>query len=57
MLDLNSGDEFEIKLGKKAIRFTPEGGSKEENSAQKRGNKLVFYSSFAVNSEENAFSK
>ena len=31
MLDLNPGDEFEIKLGKKAIRLTPVGGSEEES--------------------------
>ena len=30
MLDLESGDEFEIKLGKKAIRLVPVGGSDEE---------------------------
>ena len=30
MLDLNPGDEFEIKLGKKAIRLVPVGGSDEE---------------------------
>ena len=30
MLDLNPGDEFEIKLGKKAIRLIPVGGSEEE---------------------------
>ena len=31
MLDLNPGDEFEIKLGKKAIRLIPVGGSEEES--------------------------
>ena len=31
MLDLNVGDEFEIKLGKKAIRLIPVGGSEEED--------------------------
>ena len=30
MLDLQVGDEFEIKLGKKAIRLIPVGGSEEE---------------------------
>ena len=30
MLDLEPGDEFEIKLGKKAIRLIPVGGSDEE---------------------------
>lgn len=30
MLDLTPGDEFEIKLGKKAIRLIPVGGSEEE---------------------------
>jgi len=30
LLDLNVGDEFEIKLGKKQIRLTPVGGSDEE---------------------------
>ena len=30
MLELNPGDEFEIKLGKKAIRLVPVGGSEEE---------------------------
>ena len=30
MLDLNPGDEFEIKLGKKAIRLIPVGGSEED---------------------------
>ena len=30
MLDLNPGDEFDIKLGKKAIRLIPVGGSEEE---------------------------
>ena len=31
MLDLKPGDEFEIKLGKKAIRLIPVGGSEEES--------------------------
>ena len=31
ILDLNAGDEFEIKLGKKAIRLIPVGGSEEED--------------------------
>ncbi|ABB35167.1 AbrB family transcriptional regulator [Synechococcus sp. CC9605] len=30
ILDLDAGDEFEIKLGKKAIRLVPVGGSDEE---------------------------
>ena len=30
MLDLNPGDEFEIKLGRKAIRLIPVGGSEED---------------------------
>ena len=30
MLDLNPGDEFDIKLGKNAIRLIPVGGSEEE---------------------------
>ena len=30
LLDLDAGDEFEIKLGKKAIRLVPVGGSDEE---------------------------
>ena len=30
MLDLHPGDEFDIKLGKKAIRLIPAGGSEEE---------------------------
>jgi hypothetical protein len=30
MLDLQPGDEFEIKLGKKQIRLVPVGGSDEE---------------------------
>lgn len=29
MLELNPGDEFEIKLGKKAIRLVPVGGEEE----------------------------
>ncbi len=31
MLGLEPGDEFEIKLGKKAIRLIPVGGSEEED--------------------------
>ena len=31
LLDLNPGDEFEIKLGKKGIRLIPVGGSEEES--------------------------
>jgi len=30
MLDLNPGDSFEIKLGKKAIRLVPVGGNEED---------------------------
>ena len=30
LLDLNPGDEFEIKLGRKQIRLTPVGGSDED---------------------------
>ena len=30
MLDLSPGDEFDIKLGKRAIRLVPVGGSEEE---------------------------
>ena len=30
MLDLNPGDSFDIKLGKKAIRLVPVGGSEED---------------------------
>ena len=30
MLDLNPGDNFDIKLGKKAIRLVPVGGSEED---------------------------
>ena len=30
LLELNTGDEFEIKLGKKAIRLVPVGGSEED---------------------------
>ena len=30
MLDLNPGDEFDIKLGKKAIRLVPVGGAEDE---------------------------
>ena len=31
LLDLETGDEFEIKLGKKAIRLIPVGGSEDES--------------------------
>ena len=31
MLELEPGAEFEIKLGKKAIRLIPVGGSEEED--------------------------
>jgi len=30
LLDLNPGDEFEIKLGRKQIRLVPAGGADEE---------------------------
>ena len=30
LLDLKSGDEFEIKLGRKQIRLVPLGGADEE---------------------------
>jgi hypothetical protein len=30
LLDLNPGDEFEIKLGRKQIRLVPVGGAEEE---------------------------
>jgi len=30
MLDLQPGDEFEIKLGRKQIRLIPAGGSDED---------------------------
>jgi hypothetical protein len=30
MLDLQPGDEFEIKLGRKQIKLIPNGGSDEE---------------------------
>ena len=30
MLELNPGDEFDIKLGKKAIRLIPVGGSEDD---------------------------
>ena len=33
MLDLKVGDEFDIKLGKKAIRLIPVGGSEEDELA------------------------
>ena len=34
MLDLNPGDEFEIKLGRKQIRLVPVGGSDEEETTE-----------------------
>ena len=34
MLELNPGDEFQIKLGKKAIRLIPAGGSDEEEGSE-----------------------
>ena len=34
MLELNPGDEFQIKLGKKAIRLIPAGGSDEEDTGE-----------------------
>ena len=34
MLELNPGDEFQIKLGKKAIRLIPAGGSEEEEGGE-----------------------
>ena len=33
LLDLKVGDEFDIKLGKKAIRLIPVGGSEEDELA------------------------
>ena len=33
MLELNPGDEFQIKLGKKAIRLIPVGGTDEDEGA------------------------
>ncbi len=33
MLDLNPGDEFEIKLGRKQIRLVPAGGADGESGA------------------------
>ena len=33
MLELNPGDEFQIKLGKKAIRLFPVGGTDEDEGA------------------------
>ena len=32
MLELNPGDEFEIKLGRKQIRLIPVGGTDEEET-------------------------
>ena len=37
MLNLNPGDEFDIKLGKKAIRLIPVGGSEEEETTTEEG--------------------
>lgn len=34
MLDLSPGDEYTIKLGKKAIRLIPVGGSEEESGEE-----------------------
>ena len=34
LLNLKPGDEFEIKLGKKAIRLIPVGGSEEDESGE-----------------------
>ena len=34
MLELEPGDEFEIKLGKKAIRLIPVGGAEEEEGGE-----------------------
>ena len=34
MLELEPGDEFQIKLGKKAIRLIPVGGSEEEDTGE-----------------------
>ena len=34
MLDLEVGDEFDIKLGKKQIRLVPVGGTDEEESGE-----------------------
>lgn len=34
MLDLKTGDEFEIKLGRKQIRLVPVGGSDEEETTE-----------------------
>ena len=34
MLELEPGDNFEIKLGKKAIRLIPAGGSDEEEGSE-----------------------
>ena len=34
MLELEPGDNFEIKLGKKAIRLIPAGGSEEEEGGE-----------------------
>ena len=34
MLDLQVGDEFEIKLGRKQIRLVPVGGSDEEDGGE-----------------------
>ena len=34
MLELEPGDEFQIKLGKKAIRLIPVGGAEEEEGGE-----------------------
>lgn len=34
MLELNPGDEFEIKLGRKQIRLIPVGGTDEEETTE-----------------------
>ena len=34
LLDLEPGDQFEIKLGKKAIRLIPVGGANEEETSE-----------------------
>ena len=37
MLDLEPGDEFEIKLGRKQIRLIPVGGTDEEDDTNDDG--------------------
>lgn len=37
MLDLKPGDEFQIKLGKKAIRLIPVGTTEEEEAGEEAG--------------------